>query len=70
MRFSFAEKLEDKGGTVVVMVSKGPTMSATARQFDTKTGGALKRAMQAAQFKGEKGKFLEILAPAKRKSVV
>lgn len=65
MRFSFAEKLEDKGGTVVVMVSKGPTMSATARQFDTKTGGALKRAMQAAQFKGEKGKFLEILAPAK-----
>ena len=65
MRVSFAEKLEDKGGTVVVLVSKGPTMSATARQIDGKTGGALKRAMQAAKFKGEKGKLLEVLAPPK-----
>lgn len=65
MRFSFTEKLEDKGGTVVVLVSKGPTLSATARQLDSKTGGVLKRAMQAAQFKGEKGKLLEVLAPPK-----
>jgi len=63
MKFSFAQKLDDKGGVIVVLISKGSIMTATARQLDAKTGGVLRRAMQVAKYEGEVGKILEVLAP-------
>lgn len=68
MRIIFSQSLEDKPGAVAVLVGKGLALSPSARNLDKKTGGALKKAIQASRFKGEEGQVLEILAPAKLKA--
>ena len=39
-------------------------LSTTAGKLDKATGGALKRAIKNSRFKGKRGQFLEIVAPA------
>ena len=51
-------------GTAVVGVTSGGKLTADAEKFDTKTGGAIKRAIRSSRFKGEIGQSLNILAPS------
>ncbi len=60
---AFARPALPKSGALVLLVSEGEMPSGLWQQADQATGGAIARALQAAEFKGRKGKTCSILAP-------
>jgi leucyl aminopeptidase len=63
MRISFTDDRNIASGALAVFALKGKVLTPTAESFNERTGGALKRAMDAGRAKGEKGKSVELLAP-------
>ena len=63
MKISFADISLSKSGAVALVVPEGATPKGVAADFDSKTSGAVKRAMKAAGFSGKSGTSLEIIAP-------
>ena len=51
-------------GTVVVGVLAKGVLTKSAQALDGKTGGAIRRAIKASRFEGNKGQSLSLLAPA------
>ncbi len=68
MKISFASLTLPETGALAAPVAKGRKLLASAAALDKATGGALKRAMAASRFKGEKDQLLEVLAPPKVKN--
>ncbi len=64
MRISFTDDRDQTSGALAVFALKGKTLSPSAETFDQRTGGAVRRAMEGARNKGDKGKSTELLAPA------
>ncbi len=64
MKVTFASPKLPKSGALVTGVMDGGKLSPTAAKLDKATGGALRRAIKNSRFKGKKGQFLEIVAPA------
>jgi leucyl aminopeptidase len=60
---AFARPALPKSGALVLLVSEGERPSGLWQQADEATGGAIARALAAAEFKGAKGKICTILAP-------
>ncbi len=63
MKISFATPSMPRTGAIVAGVLSGRKLAATAEWLDRQTGGALKRAMSASRFRGERSQILTILAP-------
>lgn len=63
MNVTFADFSLPKTGAVAVFAAEGKPLSGHAAEIDKKTGGALKRAMKAAAFKGAEGKIIDLLSP-------
>jgi leucyl aminopeptidase len=64
MKISFVKPGLPAIGVVVVTAVAEGKLSASAATLDKKAGGALRRAIQGSNFKGNKGQTLNILAPA------
>jgi leucyl aminopeptidase len=60
---AFAKAALPKSGALVLLMSEGEHPSGVWQQADEATGGAIARALKAAEFKGAKGKTCTILAP-------
>ncbi len=60
---AFAKPALPKSGALVLLVGEGEIPSGLWQQADEATGGAIGRALKAAEFKGAKGKTCTILAP-------
>ena len=63
MKISFAKPGLPTAGTVVVGVLAKSTLTKSAEALDRKTGGAIRRAIKASRFEGNKGQSLSLLAP-------
>ncbi len=63
MRISFSEYALPSTDVLVVFVLKGGELSPSAKKADRKSSGAIKRALAASRFEGNKGQLLEIMAP-------
>jgi leucyl aminopeptidase len=59
----FARPALPKSGALVLLMGEGEHPSGVWQQADEATGGAIARALKAAEFKGAKGKTCTILAP-------
>ena len=59
----FARPALPKSGALVLLVHEGEKPSGIWQQADEATGGAIARALEVAEFKGAKGKSVNILAP-------
>lgn len=64
MKISFAKPAAVKSGALVVLATKGPELTPSARAVDKATGGALSRALKASRYIGDVAEILEVLAPA------
>jgi leucyl aminopeptidase len=64
MKISFAKPAAVKSGALIVLASKGPELTASAKAVDKATGGALTRALKASRYTGDVAEVLELLAPA------
>ena len=64
MDIKFSKPALPKTGTIVLGVPSTGKLSPTAQELDKKTGGSLKRAIKAQDFKGKASKTLTILAPS------
>ena len=64
MKISFTQPSIATSGIAVVSATSGGNLSASAEKLDKKTDGALMRAIRASRFKGDKGQYLNIMAPA------
>jgi leucyl aminopeptidase len=64
MKIAFEKKSARKTGAYVVFATEGGKLTAPAAAFDKKSRGALRRAVRAEGFTGEKGKLLAIAGPA------
>jgi len=64
MKISFSALNIPSSGAIVTGVKEGSALTASAKDLDKLTAGALKRAIAASRFTGGKGQTLEILAPA------
>ena len=60
---AFAKPALPKSGALVLLMGEGEKPSGLWQQADEATGGAIARALEAAEFKGGKGKTCTILAP-------
>jgi leucyl aminopeptidase len=60
---AFAKPALPKSGALVLLIGEGTSPSGVWQQADEVTGGAIARALAAAEFKGAKGKSCTILAP-------
>src|SRR6185437_10104653 len=60
---AFAKPALPKSGALVLLLGEGEMPSGVWQQADEATGGAIARALAAAEFKGGKGKTCVILAP-------
>src|SRR5580698_6442818 len=60
---AFAKPALPKSGALVLLMGEGEMPSGVWQQADEATGGAIARALAAAEFKGGKGKTCTILAP-------
>jgi len=67
MKTTFSSLSIPKKGTTVVLAGKSKKLGIIARGLDETSGDALSRAMKIADFSGEQGSFLEVLAPANLK---
>ena len=64
MKTTFAKIAVPKDGTLVLTALRGSKFTDTTKAVDRRMSGALRRAVKAApRFTGEKGQFLEIVAP-------
>jgi leucyl aminopeptidase len=63
MRLNFSSPDLSKTGALAVFATEKATLSPSAAKLDRETGGAIKRALSASKFKGEKGQTLKLLAP-------
>jgi len=63
MRLTFSSPDLSKPGALAVFATENATLSPSAEKLDRDTGGALKRAISASKFKGDKGQTLKLLAP-------
>ncbi len=63
MNISFAEVSLAKPGALVLVVTEGNELKGAGAELDRKTGGALKRAIKAANFLAKSGSVLELVAP-------
>jgi leucyl aminopeptidase len=59
----FAKPALPKSGALVLLLGEGDKPAGIGQQADEATGGAITRALAAAEFKGGKGKTCTILAP-------
>ncbi len=64
MKISFEKKPTRKADAAVVFVAAGDKLTGEAQRLDKKTKGAIKRAMKAEGFAGEKGKVLAVSGAA------
>ena len=64
MKISFAKSGLPASGSAVVAICKGGKLTPGAAALDKAMKGGLTRALKAARFAGEKGKSVDILAPA------
>ncbi len=64
MTVSFAKYAIPKTGALVLPLVEGADLKGPGADLDKALGGALKKAMAAARFKGKRGQMIEILAPA------
>jgi len=64
MKITFSALSIPKKSSAVVLAGKDNKLGIIAQGLDDSSDGALTRAMKAAKFRAEQGKFLEILAPA------
>jgi leucyl aminopeptidase len=64
MKVTIKEFSLPKEGAVVVTALNEGRLAATGSALDKACGGALKRAIRANDFKGQRGQWLEVLAPA------
>ena len=60
---AFAKPALPKSGALVLLIGEGEMPSGVWQQADEVTGGAIDRALKAAEFKGVKGRTCIILAP-------
>ena len=60
---TFAKPVLPKSGALVLLIGEGEMPSGVWQQADEVTGGAIDRALKAAEFKGVKGRTCTILAP-------
>jgi leucyl aminopeptidase len=60
---AFAKPALPKSGALVLLIGEGEVPSGVWQQANEATGGAIERALKAAEFKGAKGKTCTILAP-------
>ena len=63
MRLTFSNPDLNKSGALAVFATEKATLSPSAEKLDRETGGAIKRAISASKFKGNKGQTLTLLAP-------
>ncbi|HBM89702.1 MAG TPA: leucyl aminopeptidase, partial [Rhodobiaceae bacterium] len=63
MNVTFADFSLPKTGAVAVFAVEGKPLGGRAAEIDKKTGGALKRAIKGAEFKGTKGQMIDLIAP-------
>ncbi len=63
MKVSFSTLAVPASGTVILPVVQGKGLGPLATELDAATGGMLARAMKEADWAGENGQLLEILAP-------
>ncbi len=64
MKITFSSQSLPRSGAIAVAVSDGATLSATAERLDKATDGAVRRAISASRFKGNKDQTLTLLAPS------
>jgi leucyl aminopeptidase len=64
MKISFAKPAAVKSGALVVLATKGPELTPSAKAVDKATNGALSRAIKSSRYNGDVAEILEILAPA------
>lgn len=62
--FKFHPLTKSKTGSTVLFVGKDLTLGPIARDLDEATGGALTRAVEKTEFKADKFKSLEVVAPS------
>ena len=60
---AFAAPRLPTDGTLVLPLPAGAALAGLAAEADRATAGAIARALEAAEFKGDKGKTCLILAP-------
>ena len=65
LEITFAALSAEHEPATVVLAGDGVSLGAKAREFDTKSAGAIEKAAKAADFKGKFKSTIEILAPAK-----
>ncbi len=63
MKISFESKHAKKVDTIVVFLEKGGKLSKSAKELDTKTKGAIKRAIKSEGFEGKNSEFITIVSP-------
>jgi leucyl aminopeptidase len=63
LEIGFAKPTLPRSGALVLLVAEGDKPSGLWAEADAATGGAIARALAAAEFKGSKGKTCTILAP-------
>ena len=64
MKITFSAPSKPRRGTIVVGVLEGLKLTQSAAALNKQSGGALKRAIKASRFKGERGQSLVINAPS------
>ncbi|MBI77830.1 MAG: leucyl aminopeptidase [Rhodospirillaceae bacterium] len=68
MRVIFSDPSLKRLGTYVVFTSDGKKLSSGAADLDPETLDVVKSALNTSQFKGEKGKYLEVFTPPKSRA--
>ena len=63
MRLTFSSPDLSKPGALAVFATEKSTLLPSAEKLDRQIGGAIKRAISASKFKGDKGQTLKLLAP-------
>ncbi|MDP7549089.1 MAG: leucyl aminopeptidase [Alphaproteobacteria bacterium] len=64
MRITINQQKLPRSGALVAAALKGGKLLDTAKQLDKASKGAISKAIKASRFKGGKGQWLDILAPA------
>lgn len=63
MKISFAASALPKSGLLILLVPEAPELEGLAAEADGRTGGQIRRAMEAAGFTGRRDTTLDIVAP-------
>ncbi len=63
MKISFAAPALPKSGLLILLVPEAPELEGLAAEADGRTGGQIRRAMEAAGFTGRRDTTLDIVAP-------